>query len=140
MANEVKNVNGVAITNIKNINAQTDANIKKFNGQEFTGTVDLAVTSLDSQLSGNSTRHWGMSQAYDSVNNQVIFCYGDNNNSDYATCIVMASDKSHGSSVLFRNTGSYYHRGAVFNTECHSDGMLMVAHLSSGDTSSSANA
>ena len=37
MANEVKKVNNVAITNIKNINGQTDANIKKINSREFTG-------------------------------------------------------------------------------------------------------
>ena len=37
MANEVKKVNNVAITNIKNINGQTDANIKKINTKEFTG-------------------------------------------------------------------------------------------------------
>ena len=133
MANNVKNVNGITIGNIKNINGITDANLKNLNGEEFTGTVALAVTSLDSQLSGNSTRHWGLSQAYDSVNNQVIFCYGDNNNSDYGTCIVMAADKSHGSAVVFSNSGSTYHTGAVFNTECHSDGRLMVAyHTTSG--------
>ena len=140
MANNVKNVNGITIGNIKNINGITDGNLKNLNGEEFTGTVALAVTSLDSQLSGQSTRHWGMSQAYDSVNNQVAFCYGDNNNSDYATFIVMAADKSHGSAVVFGNTGSAYHTGAVFNTECHSDGRLMVAYLSSGDAASSANA
>ena len=37
MANEVKKVNNVAITDIKNINGQTDANIKKINTKEFTG-------------------------------------------------------------------------------------------------------
>ena len=37
MANEVKKVNNIAITDIKNINGQTDANIKKLNTKEFTG-------------------------------------------------------------------------------------------------------
>ena len=37
MANEVKKVNNVAITDIKNINGQTDADIKKINTKEFTG-------------------------------------------------------------------------------------------------------
>jgi len=37
MANQVKKVNNVAITDIKNINGQTDANIKELNTQEFTG-------------------------------------------------------------------------------------------------------
>jgi hypothetical protein len=137
MANNVKKVNGIAIANIKKINGIASASIKKVNSEEFTASVDLAVTSLDSQLSGNSTRHWGMSQAYDSVNNQVIFCYGDNNNSDYATCIVMAADKSHGSAVVFGNTGSAYHTGATYNT---SDDRVMIAYLSSGDAASSANA
>ena len=37
MANEVKKVNNIAITDIKNINGQTDADIKKINTKEFTG-------------------------------------------------------------------------------------------------------
>ena len=37
MANEVKKVNNIAITDIKNINGQTDADIKKLNTKEFTG-------------------------------------------------------------------------------------------------------
>ena len=130
MANEVTKLNGIAIGSITKVNGITDANLSKINGQEFTGTVALAVTSLDSQLSGNSVRHWGLSQAYDEDNNQVIFCYGDNNNSDYGTCIVMAADKSHGSAVVFSNSGSTYHTGAVYNT---SDNRLMVAyHTTSG--------
>ena len=137
MANNVKTVMGIAAASVKTVNGIAAASVKTVMSESLELSVDLAVTSLDSQLSGGSTRHWGMSQAYDPDTNQVAFCYGDNNNSDYATCIVMASDKSHGSAVVFGNTGSAYHTGATYNTD---DDRLMVAYLSSGDTSSSANA
>lgn len=126
MANEVKNVNTLTTASqIKNINTLTDAQNKKISTLEFTGTVALAVNTLSTDVSGNSTRHWGLSQAYDSVNNQIIFAYGDNNNSDYGTVRVMASDKSLGIAVVFSNSGETYHTGAVFNT---SDERLMVAY------------
>jgi len=41
MANEVKKVNTIAITDIKNINAITDTNLKELNLLEFTGIVDF---------------------------------------------------------------------------------------------------
>jgi|7_EtaG_2_1085326.scaffolds.fasta_scaffold00452_12 hypothetical protein len=137
MGNEIDNLNTIAIASIAKVNGLTDAQIEHVNGLDFVGTVALAVTSLDATLSGNSTRHWGLSQAYDPDTNQVIFCYGDNNNSDYATCVVMAADKSHGSAVVFSTTGSAYHTGATYNTD---DDRLMVAYLSSGDSASGANA
>ena len=37
MANEVKNLNTIAIADIKNVNGQTDDNIKELNAQEFQG-------------------------------------------------------------------------------------------------------
>ena len=125
MANQVDKLNTISITSIEKVNTLTDANIEKINTLEFTGTVDLAVNTLSTDVSGNSTRHWGLSQAYDEDNNQIIFAYGDNNNSDYGTVRVMASDKSLGTAVVFSNSGETYHTGAVYNT---SDNRLMVAY------------
>ena len=42
MANEVKKLNTIAITDIKNVNGQTDENIKEFNAQEFQGYAGTA--------------------------------------------------------------------------------------------------
>jgi len=90
MANEVKNVNGVAITNIKNINAQTDANIKKFNGQEFTGTVDPSFTTAytDVEFSGSAID--------DDRNGEVVSCYDPDNNFVY----VQYSDSGGGGTAV----------------------------------------
>jgi len=125
VANQVDKLNTISITSIEKVNTLTVANIEKINTLEFTGTVDLAVNTLSTDVSGNSTRHWGLSQAYDEDNNQIIFAYGDNNNSDYGTVRVMASDKSLGTAVVFSNSGETYHTGAVYNT---SDNRLMVAY------------
>ena len=126
MANEVKNVNTLTTASqIKNINTLTDAQNKKISTLEFTGTVALAVNTLSTDVSGNSTRHWGLSQAYDPNTNQVIFAYGDNANNDYGTVRVMASDESLGTARVFSDSGETYHTGAVYNTD---DQRLMVAY------------
>ena len=95
MANEVKNVNGVAITNIKNINAQTDANIKNFNGQEFTGSTDAQLvtfatqdtsgSAIDSGTGFNTSRSEGTSLAFDPDTNQVIVAFSDGGSSTVPT-------------------------------------------------------
>ena len=58
MANQVKKVNNVAITDIKNINGQTDANIKELNTQEFTGLSAGTWSSSSASISTARTRFY----------------------------------------------------------------------------------
>ena len=58
MANEVKKVNNVAITDIKNINGQTDANIKELNTQEFTGLSAGTWSASSASISTARTRFY----------------------------------------------------------------------------------
>ena len=44
MANEITNINTIALANIAKFNDQDDSDLEKFNGQEFTGTLTWAGT------------------------------------------------------------------------------------------------
>jgi len=133
MANQVKNLNGVAITNIKNINGQTDTNIKNFNGQEFTGTVDPSKISITNDLI-NSGRSWGGNVCYGShltdgtAQNQIFATYGDADNGAYPTVrvgTISGSTVTWGTEVeLDDGHGGSYHTEGIYNSEekrfmCH---------------------
>ena len=132
MANEVKNVNGVAITNIKNINAQTDANIKNFNGQEFTGTVGpTAFTVTNYQF--NSGRSWGTELAWDPDTDTLIVMYGDDGNGDYPTYRLGKLSANTGDititwqdEVALSSAGAGYHQKPVYDTGNNKMGLIFL--------------
>ena len=108
MANNVKNVNGIAIASIKNINGITDGSLKNFNGEEFTGSFSAAYSlteigsATDAKRIYDDARGFGTFVTYDSDTDQHIVVYGDNGNSNYGTidCVI--------------KTASTYYRGTPY--------------------------
>ena len=118
MANNVKNVNGIAIASIKNINGITDGSLKNFNGEEFTGSFSAAysLTEIgsvtDTKRVYDDERGYGTFTTYDPNTDQHIVVYGDNGNSNYGTidCVIKTA------STYYTGTPYVYHSAnCIFN-------------------------
>jgi len=117
MANNVKNVNGIAIASIKNINGITDGSLKNFNGEEFTGSFSAAYSlteigsSTDTKRAYQDGIGYGSYCTYDPDTDQHIVVYGDAGNNAYGTieCVIKtASTYYKGTGYVFNSNSSIY--------------------------------
>ena len=96
MANEVKNLNTIAIADIKNVNGQTDDNIKELNAQEFQGYSGVAGNFHGTRflLAGG---YVAIAYAYSNTRINVIQYKNattDGNTSDFGDMTGVASEPS----------------------------------------------